>query len=106
MANANGFNDTAPSGCLRDRRHEAGLTQQQLAELGGCSLSYVRLLEGGFTPKRASNVLPRLLAALKSTHDERRPTEAASRKVEASQCPHPKIQTRPASPQQPAVAQA
>jgi hypothetical protein len=43
------------------------MTQEQLAA-GTCSVSYVRLLEAGFTPSRGSDVIPKLVAAL-NDHD-------------------------------------
>jgi len=48
---------------LRDRRLQAGLSQQKLAQAAGCSIAMVRLLEGGFTPSRSA-VLERVLAVL------------------------------------------
>ena len=61
-----GANATRTPGGLRARREAAGATQQQLAEMAGCSISYVRLLEAGFTPTRGSDVMPRLMAALEN----------------------------------------
>lgn len=40
-----------------------GLTRQQLAQIVGCSLSMLQLLEQGFRPSR-SRVLPRVEAVL------------------------------------------
>jgi predicted transcriptional regulator len=48
---------------LRDLRSRRGITQQRLAELAGCSLSMVRVLEGGLLPKR-SDVLGRIVSVL------------------------------------------
>lgn len=48
---------------LRDRRLEAGLSQQKLAHAAGCSIAMVRLLEGGFTPSRSA-VLSRIIGVL------------------------------------------
>lgn len=45
------------------QRLELGLSRQQLASDAGCSMSYLALIEGGFTP-RESDVLPRLERAL------------------------------------------
>jgi len=53
--------DTA--GALRERRLAAGLTQQQLASLAGCSLTHLQLLERGYSPTRSA-VRARVLAAL------------------------------------------
>lgn len=39
---------------LRDRRKRAGLSQQALAEIAGCSVSIVRLLESGYDPPRSA----------------------------------------------------
>jgi transcriptional regulator with XRE-family HTH domain len=38
---------------LRVRRELAGVTQQHLADLAGCSRSTVRLLEAGYAPPRS-----------------------------------------------------
>jgi transcriptional regulator with XRE-family HTH domain len=58
-------NDTPQIGRdLRQARRAAGLTQQQVAMLAACSMSYVRLLEGGFMPAHASDVLPRVMTVL------------------------------------------
>ncbi len=55
-------------GGLRARREAAGLSQQRLAELAGCSIAAIGLYEGGYSPSR-STVLERVLAVL----DEERP---------------------------------
>jgi len=54
---------------LRARRLERGLSQQELAHRAACSVSYVALLEKGFTPA-SSSVLRRIAAVLED--DERR----------------------------------
>lgn len=56
------------SGALRARREAAGLSQQRLAELAGCSIATIGLYEGGYSPAR-STVLERVLAVL----DDERP---------------------------------
>lgn len=38
---------------LRARRRRLGISQQQLAVAAECSLSMVRLLEGGYAPPRS-----------------------------------------------------
>lgn len=48
---------------LRTLRLKAGLSQQRLAELAGCSLASVGLFESGYTPEH-STVLERLVAVL------------------------------------------
>lgn len=48
---------------LRQRRDAAGLSQQSLAHLAGCSLSMVRVLERGTGPA-ASGVLARIESVL------------------------------------------
>lgn len=53
---------------LKVLRRSAGMSQQRLAELAGCSVSMVRVLESGYEPER-SDVLPRLLAALPTTRE-------------------------------------
>lgn len=52
----------APKG-LASRRKAAGLSQQQLAHLAGCSIAMVSLLERGYSPDN-SDVLQRLEAAI------------------------------------------
>jgi transcriptional regulator with XRE-family HTH domain len=56
---------TPEGGRLRERRLEAGITQQQLAERARCSIALVRLFESGYQPGH-SNVLPRIVAVLES----------------------------------------
>ena len=51
------------------RRHELGLTQQDVAVRAGCSVSYVRLLESGYLPE-ASEVLDRIGSVLGPAHDD------------------------------------
>jgi transcriptional regulator with XRE-family HTH domain len=60
---------------LRARRAALGISQQRLAELAGCSLSMVRVLESGYEPE-TSRVLDRIDRVL---NDETQPGEAASR---------------------------
>lgn len=50
-------------GGLRERRVAAGLSQQRMAELAGCSVAIVGLLEGGYRPERSA-VLPRIVRVL------------------------------------------
>jgi transcriptional regulator with XRE-family HTH domain len=56
-------NAKGDGGELRMRRRMAGLSQQALAERAHCSMSYVALLEKGFTPI-SSLVLERIVAVL------------------------------------------
>jgi transcriptional regulator with XRE-family HTH domain len=56
---------------IRERRTNAGLSQQRLAELAACSISTVRLVENGWQPSDV--MLDRLLIAL---NDERAPATA------------------------------
>jgi DNA-binding transcriptional regulator YiaG len=46
-------------------RRARGLSQQKLAALAGCSLSYVRYLESGYAPASGGPVRDRVLRALK-----------------------------------------
>jgi len=62
---------TSP-GLIRKARKSAGLTQQQLASLAGCSMAYIRVIEAGYTPAQ-SEVLPRVLAALNESSPEGEP---------------------------------
>lgn len=49
---------------LRGFRRAAGLTQRELAQAAGCSLSWIANAEGGYIP-RTSDTLKRVLEALK-----------------------------------------
>lgn len=42
---------------IRERRRSLGLTQDQLADLAGCSPRFIRELEGGKTTVRLDKVL-------------------------------------------------
>lgn len=53
---------------LKDLRREAGVSQQELAARAGCSVAYVRMIEGGWRPAQ-SDVLPRILAVLTASKD-------------------------------------
>jgi transcriptional regulator with XRE-family HTH domain len=64
-------------GGLREQRKAARLSQQRLAEIAGCSISSVRLLENGYQPARG-DVLNRVLAALAQSHDMKRPAATPS----------------------------
>jgi transcriptional regulator with XRE-family HTH domain len=55
---------------LRERRHRAKLSQQQLAEAAHCSIAYIQTLERGFMPS-TSDVLPRVEAVLANAELER-----------------------------------
>ncbi len=70
-------------GGLRARREAAGLSQQRLAELAGCSIATIGLYEGGYSPSR-STVLERLLAVL----DEERPADGPGAQETARQGRH------------------
>jgi transcriptional regulator with XRE-family HTH domain len=65
-------NATDRRGGLHERRKAAGLSQQRLAELAGCSLTFVRVLEAGYEPA-TSAVLPRILAVLDGSTTSRGP---------------------------------
>ncbi len=62
-------NATAAAGSIRDQRRAAGMSQQRLAEIAGCSLSMVRLLESGYVPG-SSQVLDRIASVLCPKDDE------------------------------------
>ena len=57
-------NATERRGGLGAVRRAGGLSQQRVAELAGCSVGYVRLLESGYRPQNASEVLPLIWAVL------------------------------------------
>lgn len=57
------MNVSPQPGALRELRHRNGLSQQQLATIAGCSMSYVKLLEAGYTPS-TGDVLPRIMRTL------------------------------------------
>lgn len=65
---------TAASGGLRAVRKAAGVSQQKLAEMAGCSMSMVKLLESGYQPA-SSDVVERIRRALdaltRPVNDER-----------------------------------
>lgn len=58
-----GVNATPGIGPLRASRRAAGLSQQRLAELAGCSLTMIRVLESGYEPQN-SDVMPRVAQVL------------------------------------------
>jgi transcriptional regulator with XRE-family HTH domain len=62
---------------LRDARREAGLTQEQLACLAGCSVTSVRNVEQGNPPRGRSHVLSIIRAILVDLNDEGRPPQGA-----------------------------
>ena len=79
-------NATAPSGdLLKTARKAAGLSQQRVAELAGCSVSYVRVLEAGYRPENDSDVLSRITGVL---NDESPAGEPGSREISARQGRH------------------
>lgn len=57
-------------GGIRSLREARGLTQVDLAQLAGCSVAYLRLLEAGCIPRR-SRVLPDVLRALENSEATR-----------------------------------
>ncbi|MGI8597503.1 MAG: helix-turn-helix transcriptional regulator [Thermoleophilaceae bacterium] len=69
MASANALEATAGTGPFRARRVAAGLSQQRLAELAGCSVAMVRVLEGGYKPSY-SDVLGRIARVLDALQDD------------------------------------
>jgi predicted transcriptional regulator len=53
---------------LAEHRQAAGITQEQLARLAGCSTAYVRLVERGYTPDPTrSPAYARVMRALEHT---------------------------------------
>jgi transcriptional regulator with XRE-family HTH domain len=78
-------NATASIGYLREQRRAQGLSQQALAERAGCSVSYVRLLEAGYSPD-VSAVLDRITAAL--TDEERQAGSPDALQISAGQGRH------------------
>jgi transcriptional regulator with XRE-family HTH domain len=67
--------DIRRAGRIREQRLAAGLSQDRLARLAGCSVSMVLAIERGYIPARSA-VLPRIeqvLAALDPSSSERRP---------------------------------
>jgi ribosome-binding protein aMBF1 (putative translation factor) len=64
---------TEQVGSIRSARHDAGLSQEQLARRADCSTAYVRLIEAGYAPGR-SDVIPRVLRALGLKTGEKRPS--------------------------------
>jgi DNA-binding transcriptional regulator YiaG len=70
---------------LRTARKAAGLSQQRVAELAGCSVSYVRVLESGYRPENDSDVLVRIADVL---NHESPAGEPGSREISAGQGRH------------------
>lgn len=62
MTSAN--TSVATGGLLRAARKAAGFSQQRVAEMAGCSVSYVRMLESGYQPEHESGVLIRIADVL------------------------------------------
>ena len=60
-------NAIAQSGRLKRARQRAGLSQQRVAELARCSVSYVRLIESGYRPEPGSDVANRIAAVLRES---------------------------------------
>lgn len=54
---------------MRERREALGLTRQQLAQLAGCSLSMLQMLEGGYKPV-TGRVMGRIEKALAKAERE------------------------------------
>lgn len=69
---------------LRQRRVQAGLSQQRVAELADCSIASIRLFEQGYSPKH-SEVLERLRKVL---DDERRSAPSAAVQESRRQARH------------------
>ena len=72
--------DKAPTGFLGPSRRAAGLSQQQVAALAGCSISMVRLLEAGYRPK-SGEVMERIATVLAERTDPQRSRGSASVRV-------------------------
>ena len=70
-------NDTSLSGVIRSRRLAAEVSQQHLAELAGCSIATVGLLERGYEPQH-SEVVGRVLDTLDKLGAAREPEETAA----------------------------
>lgn len=57
------------SSYLKSSRREAGITQKQLADRAGCSLAYVQMVEGGFTPADDSQKFRSIMRVLAEATD-------------------------------------
>lgn len=57
---------------IREARIAKKLTQQDLAQSAGCSIAYVRMLEGGYAPgdPDSSPVFSKILATLRDAADQ------------------------------------
>lgn len=62
---------------IREARTAAGLTQDELAELAGCSVWTIRAWEQGTVPRGRSHVLTIVRAVLADLNDEGRPPQDA-----------------------------
>lgn len=77
---------------LRARRRALGLSQQRVAELAKCSLSMVRLIEGGYVPQ-SSDVLRQVAEALEAAasplndDDDRASTRSIAHHTPAIEAP-------------------
>lgn len=65
---------------IREARHRAGLSQQQVAELANCSVAYVRMIDSGYRPNKSSEAYSRVLAVLDHEKGERPAVEPGARK--------------------------
>lgn len=63
--------DADQAGDVRDKRLRLGLSQQEVAELAGCSIAMVRLLEQGWRPKE-SPTLERVVEVLEEAERKAR----------------------------------
>ena len=77
---------------IRALRRSAGLSQQRVAELAGCSLAAVALFERGYSPD-TSVVLPRIIAALRE--DAGRDTEPLRTNAEPGSANPSSAENRP-----------
>jgi predicted transcriptional regulator len=57
---------------FRELRHAAGLSQEDVAHRAHCSVSYVRMLEGGYRPRTGQKVetIKTVIASALDDHDD------------------------------------
>lgn len=62
-----------PRSAIQAARLAQGLSQQELAQIADCSVSYVRQVESGYSPKRSGVAYARVLTGLGLSEKNERP---------------------------------
>lgn len=69
---------------VRERRTAAKLSQENLARLAGCSVSYVRQLDHGFVPHGEARQYERVLAVLEENERPATTPDARNDRLQGS----------------------